>query len=143
MRSPSSHWARVDDTGMDTRVQFCSFHIISAQSGAVWAKVTIRRSQARRAASRLVEYTIRGPIAPSSQMSFSRGSLSPLSRRSTVTLVPTLRCSAITVATSSRSKMYTASPRIWPSTTLRAGTSPTVEITPRFQRLRMSVDSGS
>ena len=117
--------------------------MISAQSGAVWANVTIRRSQARRAASRLVEYTIRGPIAPSSQMSFSRGSLMPLSRRSTTTLVPTLRCSAITVATSSRSKMKTASPRIWPSTTFLAVTSPTVDITPRFQRLRMSADSCS
>ncbi|CFE38933.1 Uncharacterised protein [Mycobacterium tuberculosis] len=112
MRRPSSHWARVLAIGMLTSVQFCSFHMISAQSGAVCAKVTIRRSQARRAASRLVEYTIRGPIAPSSQMSLSRGSFRPLSRRSTTTLVPTLRCSAITVATSSRSKMYTASPRI-------------------------------
>ena len=89
---------------MATSVQFCSFHMISAQSGAVWAKVTIRRSHARRAASRLLEYTIRGPIAPSSQTSFSRGSLTPLSRRSITTLVPTLRCRAMTVATSSRSK---------------------------------------
>jgi hypothetical protein len=40
---------------MLTNVQFCSFHIISAQSGAVWANVTILRSHARRAASRLVE----------------------------------------------------------------------------------------
>ena len=76
-------------------------------------------------------------------MSFSRGSLMPLSRRSTTTLVPTLRCSAMTVATSSRSKMNTASPRIWPSTTLRAVTSPTVDITPRFQRWQISADSGS
>ena len=144
VRRPSSHWARVLPIGMLTSVQFCSFHMISAQSGAVCAKVTMRRSQARRAASRLVEYTIRGPIAPSSQMSFSRGSLRPLSRTSTTTLVPTLRCRAITVATSSRSKMKTASPRIWPSTTLRAGMLlPTVDITPRFQRLRISVDSCS
>ena len=71
VRRPSSHWARVLVTGMPTSVQFCSFHMISAQSGAVCANVTIRRSQARRAASRLVEYTIRGPMAPSSQMSLS------------------------------------------------------------------------
>ncbi|CAG6938782.1 hypothetical protein PICSAR104_04577 [Mycobacterium avium subsp. paratuberculosis] len=55
MRSPSSHWVRVLVIGMATSVQFCSFHMISAQSGAVWANVTMRRSQARRAASRLVE----------------------------------------------------------------------------------------
>ena len=55
VRRPSSHCARVLVTGIDTSVQFCSFHMISAQSGAVWAKVTIRRSQARRAASRFVE----------------------------------------------------------------------------------------
>ena len=76
-------------------------------------------------------------------MSLSRGSLMSLSRTSTTTLVPTLRCSAMTVATSSRSKMNTASPRICPSTTFLADTSPTVDMTPRFQRCTISVDSCS
>ncbi|SIL21557.1 Uncharacterised protein [Mycobacteroides abscessus subsp. abscessus] len=128
--------------GSAASVQCCSFHSTSAVSGAVWAKVTIRRSQARRAASKLVEYTMRGPMAPSSQISDSRGSCMTLSRRSTMTLVPTLRCSAMMVATSSRSKTYTASPRICPRTTLAAAADPALDITPRFQRLTISLSCG-
>ena len=116
--------------------------MISAQSGAVCAKVTMRRWQARRAASRLVEYTIRGPIAPGNQMSLSVA-LEPLEPEVDDDVGADLaaqrdhRRDFFEVEDVDRLAADLAQHHVV------GGDSPTVDITPRFQRLRMSVDSRS
>ena len=97
-------------TGIEPSAQLPSFHRTSTNAGALLARATMRRSQTRRATSRLLENMTRGPIAPSSSTSSSAGARTSSCRRSTTTCEGEERRTAITVAVSARSKTTASTP---------------------------------